>query len=166
MSLVMEYLPYGSLIGYLENNRHKVNTRRMLLFASQICKVSLKHVCLNSVLSLFHTSRSPVWSNVFAFPGDGVPAVPALCAQRPRSQKHPGGQRVAGENWRFWAYQDHSVQQGILPGHTARRESHLLVWHSTHSYRNSCTLAKTSIKYLKSCRWFFTFFVELGGCWL
>ncbi|XP_042273480.1 tyrosine-protein kinase JAK2 [Thunnus maccoyii] len=37
MSLVMEYLPYGSLIGYLENNRH-INTRRMLLFASQICK--------------------------------------------------------------------------------------------------------------------------------
>ncbi|XP_039984309.1 tyrosine-protein kinase JAK2 [Xiphias gladius] len=38
MSLVMEYLPYGSLIGYLENNRHNVSTRRMLLFASQICK--------------------------------------------------------------------------------------------------------------------------------
>ncbi|KAF3690776.1 Tyrosine-protein kinase JAK2 [Channa argus] len=38
MSLVMEYLPYGSLIGYLENNRDNVNTRRMLLFASQICK--------------------------------------------------------------------------------------------------------------------------------
>uniref|UniRef100_A0A8P4GAN3 Tyrosine-protein kinase n=1 Tax=Dicentrarchus labrax TaxID=13489 RepID=A0A8P4GAN3_DICLA len=38
MSLVMEYLPHGSLIGYLENNRHKVNTRRLLLFASQICK--------------------------------------------------------------------------------------------------------------------------------
>ncbi|XP_062251309.1 tyrosine-protein kinase JAK2 [Platichthys flesus] len=38
MSLVMEYLPYGSLIGYLENNQHKVNTRRKLLFASQICK--------------------------------------------------------------------------------------------------------------------------------
>nr|QHD18498.1 Janus kinases 3 [Trachinotus ovatus] len=38
MSLVMEYLPYGSLIGYLENNRQNVNTRRMLLFASQICK--------------------------------------------------------------------------------------------------------------------------------
>nr|XP_019953859.1 PREDICTED: tyrosine-protein kinase JAK2-like isoform X1 [Paralichthys olivaceus] len=38
MSLVMEYLPYGSLIGYLESNQHKVNTRRMLLFASQICK--------------------------------------------------------------------------------------------------------------------------------
>ncbi|XP_035033038.1 tyrosine-protein kinase JAK2 [Hippoglossus stenolepis] len=38
MSLVMEYLPYGSLIGYMENNQHKVNTRRMLLFASQICK--------------------------------------------------------------------------------------------------------------------------------
>lgn len=39
MSLVMEYLPYGSLIGYLEKNKHNVNTRRMLLFASQICKV-------------------------------------------------------------------------------------------------------------------------------
>nr|XP_046248263.1 tyrosine-protein kinase JAK2 [Scatophagus argus]XP_046248264.1 tyrosine-protein kinase JAK2 [Scatophagus argus] len=38
MSLVMEYLPYGSLIGYLENKRHSVNTWRMLLFASQICK--------------------------------------------------------------------------------------------------------------------------------
>uniref|UniRef100_A0A7N8WYH3 non-specific protein-tyrosine kinase n=1 Tax=Mastacembelus armatus TaxID=205130 RepID=A0A7N8WYH3_9TELE len=38
MSLVMEYLPYGSLIGYLENNQHNINTRRMLLFASQICK--------------------------------------------------------------------------------------------------------------------------------
>ncbi|KAM7012052.1 tyrosine-protein kinase JAK2 [Tautogolabrus adspersus] len=38
MSLVMEYLPCGSLIHYLENNRHNVNTRRMLLFASQICK--------------------------------------------------------------------------------------------------------------------------------
>ncbi|KAM9358551.1 tyrosine-protein kinase JAK2 [Symphorus nematophorus] len=38
MSLVMEYLPYGSLIGYLESNRHNVNTRRLLLFASQICK--------------------------------------------------------------------------------------------------------------------------------
>ncbi|KAM7409604.1 hypothetical protein PAMA_001203 [Pampus argenteus] len=37
MSLVMEYLPHGSLIGYLENNRH-INNRRMLLFASQICK--------------------------------------------------------------------------------------------------------------------------------
>uniref|UniRef100_A0A6Q2ZI16 Tyrosine-protein kinase n=1 Tax=Esox lucius TaxID=8010 RepID=A0A6Q2ZI16_ESOLU len=38
MSLVMEYLPYGSLIGYLEKNRLHVNYRRMLLFASQICK--------------------------------------------------------------------------------------------------------------------------------
>ncbi|XP_029004064.1 tyrosine-protein kinase JAK2 [Betta splendens] len=38
MSLVMEYHPYGSLIGYMENNRHNVNVRRMLLFASQICK--------------------------------------------------------------------------------------------------------------------------------
>ncbi|XP_031715469.1 tyrosine-protein kinase JAK2 isoform X1 [Anarrhichthys ocellatus] len=37
MSLVMEYLPYGSLIGYLDSYRH-VNTKRMLLFASQICK--------------------------------------------------------------------------------------------------------------------------------
>ncbi|XP_056270977.1 tyrosine-protein kinase JAK2 [Pseudoliparis swirei] len=36
MSLVMEYLPYGSLIVYLESHR-QVDTRRMLLFASQIC---------------------------------------------------------------------------------------------------------------------------------
>ncbi|XP_061153241.1 tyrosine-protein kinase JAK2 isoform X2 [Syngnathus typhle] len=38
MSLVMEYLPHGSLIVYTEINRHNINTRRMLLFASQICK--------------------------------------------------------------------------------------------------------------------------------
>jgi len=38
MSLVMEYLPYGSLIVYLESHR-QVDTRRMLLFASQICSV-------------------------------------------------------------------------------------------------------------------------------
>ncbi|XP_019730793.1 tyrosine-protein kinase JAK2 isoform X1 [Hippocampus comes] len=38
MSLVMEYLPHGSLIVYSETNRHNINTRRMLLFASQICK--------------------------------------------------------------------------------------------------------------------------------
>lgn len=44
MSLVMEYLPYGSLIGYLEKNQHKVNTQRLLLFASQICKVRVGDV--------------------------------------------------------------------------------------------------------------------------
>ncbi|KAF6725134.1 Tyrosine-protein kinase JAK2 [Oryzias melastigma] len=38
MSLVMEYVPYGSLIGYLERNQHSINSRRMLLFASQICQ--------------------------------------------------------------------------------------------------------------------------------
>ncbi|KAK5930669.1 hypothetical protein CgunFtcFv8_026887 [Champsocephalus gunnari] len=38
MSLVMEYLPYGSLINYLDSNRLCVNTWHLLLFASQICK--------------------------------------------------------------------------------------------------------------------------------
>ncbi|MFT7819168.1 tyrosine-protein kinase JAK2-like [Arapaima gigas] len=38
MSLVMEYLPNGSLISYLEKNRQNVNSKRLLLFASQICK--------------------------------------------------------------------------------------------------------------------------------
>ncbi|CAL8393463.1 unnamed protein product [Boreogadus saida] len=37
MSLVMEYMPHGSLIGYLEKNA-SVGLSRMLLFASQICK--------------------------------------------------------------------------------------------------------------------------------
>lgn len=52
MSLVMEYLPHGSLIGYLENNRHNVNTRRMLLFASQICKVRARHTVCAELLNL------------------------------------------------------------------------------------------------------------------
>ncbi|XP_037530424.1 tyrosine-protein kinase JAK2 [Nematolebias whitei] len=38
MNLVMEYMPHGSLNGYMESNRQNINTRRMLLFASQICK--------------------------------------------------------------------------------------------------------------------------------
>ncbi|XP_018601462.1 tyrosine-protein kinase JAK2 [Scleropages formosus] len=38
MSLVMEYLPNGSLVSYLEKNRQNVNSKRLLLFASQICK--------------------------------------------------------------------------------------------------------------------------------
>ncbi|XP_056319936.1 tyrosine-protein kinase JAK2 [Danio aesculapii] len=36
--LVMEYLPYGSLIGYMEKHRQNVGNRKLLLFASQICK--------------------------------------------------------------------------------------------------------------------------------
>ncbi|KAM8889140.1 tyrosine-protein kinase JAK2 isoform 1-T3 [Synchiropus picturatus] len=38
MSLVMEYLPHGSLIGYMDKNRSRINTQRMLLFALQISK--------------------------------------------------------------------------------------------------------------------------------
>lgn len=43
MSLVMEYLPHGSLIGYLKNNRSNVKTRQLLLFGSQICKVRMMY---------------------------------------------------------------------------------------------------------------------------
>uniref|UniRef100_A0AAY4DMW6 Tyrosine-protein kinase n=1 Tax=Denticeps clupeoides TaxID=299321 RepID=A0AAY4DMW6_9TELE len=38
VSLVMEYLPYGSLIAFLEKKRQVITPRRLLLFASQICK--------------------------------------------------------------------------------------------------------------------------------
>ncbi|CAN9500949.1 unnamed protein product [Ophioblennius macclurei] len=38
MSLVMEYLPHGSLIGYMDSNRQNISVKLMLLFASQICK--------------------------------------------------------------------------------------------------------------------------------
>lgn len=34
----MEYLPFGSLISYLDNFKDNINNRRLLLFASQICK--------------------------------------------------------------------------------------------------------------------------------
>lgn len=51
MSLVMEYLPFGSLIGYLESNRHNVNTRRLLLFASQICKVRHREMTVTPVIT-------------------------------------------------------------------------------------------------------------------
>ncbi|XP_013866245.1 tyrosine-protein kinase JAK2 [Austrofundulus limnaeus] len=38
MNLVMEYMPHGSLNTYLASNRQNINSRRILLFASQICK--------------------------------------------------------------------------------------------------------------------------------
>ncbi|MBN3302960.1 JAK2 kinase, partial [Amia calva] len=38
VSLVMEYLPHGCLTGYLDKNRQHINSKRLLLFASQICK--------------------------------------------------------------------------------------------------------------------------------
>ncbi|KAJ3599030.1 hypothetical protein NHX12_032993 [Muraenolepis orangiensis] len=43
VSLVMEYMPQGSLVGYLEKKASCVDLRRMLLFASQICK-SMRYV--------------------------------------------------------------------------------------------------------------------------
>uniref|UniRef100_A0A3B4GVH2 Tyrosine-protein kinase n=1 Tax=Pundamilia nyererei TaxID=303518 RepID=A0A3B4GVH2_9CICH len=60
MSLVMEYLPYGSLIGYLEKNKHNINTRRMLLFASQICKV--REYAPESITESRFSQKSDVWS--------------------------------------------------------------------------------------------------------
>lgn len=51
MSLVMEYLPFGSLIGYLESNRHNVSPRRLLLFASQICKVRVREMGVTPVIT-------------------------------------------------------------------------------------------------------------------
>lgn len=38
MSLVMEYLPYGSLLYYVDKFKDNINSRRLLLFSSQICK--------------------------------------------------------------------------------------------------------------------------------
>ena len=56
MSLVMEYMPHGSLSGYLEKNA-SVGLGRMLLFASQICKVPMRHsvlrVCYHYVHHIF-----------------------------------------------------------------------------------------------------------------
>ncbi|XP_007896987.1 tyrosine-protein kinase JAK2 [Callorhinchus milii] len=38
LRLIMEYLPYGSLRDYLQKNKERVDHRKLLLFASQICK--------------------------------------------------------------------------------------------------------------------------------
>ncbi|XP_062855524.1 tyrosine-protein kinase JAK2 [Trichomycterus rosablanca] len=38
MRLVMEFLPFGNLISYIEKNKKLINNRRLLLFSSQICK--------------------------------------------------------------------------------------------------------------------------------
>lgn len=61
------------------------------------------------------------------FSGNEVPAIASLRAQRPRSQKYPGGEWDTGENCRLWPHQDCSFWQRVLQGHTAWREPHLLV---------------------------------------
>ncbi|XP_062895255.1 tyrosine-protein kinase JAK2-like, partial [Mobula hypostoma] len=38
LRLIMEYLPHGSLRDYLQKNRHMLDHKRLLLYASQICK--------------------------------------------------------------------------------------------------------------------------------
>ncbi|XP_078412206.1 tyrosine-protein kinase JAK2-like [Cetorhinus maximus] len=38
LRLIMEYLPYGSLRDYLQKNKHRLDHKQLLLYASQICK--------------------------------------------------------------------------------------------------------------------------------
>ncbi|XP_072924150.1 tyrosine-protein kinase JAK2-like isoform X1 [Hemitrygon akajei] len=38
LRLIMEYLPHGSLRDYLQKNRHRLDHKKLLLYASQICK--------------------------------------------------------------------------------------------------------------------------------
>lgn len=44
----MEYLPYGSLRDYLIKHRERFEATKLLLYASQICKVT--HGCRTKVL--------------------------------------------------------------------------------------------------------------------
>nr|XP_033936237.1 tyrosine-protein kinase JAK2 isoform X2 [Pseudochaenichthys georgianus] len=80
MSLVMEYLPYGSLINYLDSNRLCVNTWRLLLFASQICKAHCPRSDVQQRGVCFH--RCPLGL------GDTRPC--CLCGQR-RHRHHSEG---------------------------------------------------------------------------
>lgn len=40
LRLIMEYLPYGSLRDYLIKHRERFEPAKLLLYASQICKVA------------------------------------------------------------------------------------------------------------------------------
>lgn len=40
LRLIMEYLPYGSLRDYLIKHRERFEPTKLLLYASQICKVT------------------------------------------------------------------------------------------------------------------------------
>lgn len=40
LRLIMEYLPYGSLRDYLIKHRERFEVAKLLLYASQICKVT------------------------------------------------------------------------------------------------------------------------------
>lgn len=39
LKLIMEYLPYGSLRDYLQKHKDRLDHKKLLQYASQICKV-------------------------------------------------------------------------------------------------------------------------------
>lgn len=46
LRLIMEYLPYGSLRDYLIKHKDHFDSKKLLLYASQICKVTVHvYVC-------------------------------------------------------------------------------------------------------------------------
>jgi len=51
----MEYLPYGSLRDYLQKHKERLDHKKLLLYASQICKVGNFRwlIFFNSFLSLW-----------------------------------------------------------------------------------------------------------------
>ncbi|KAK3566235.1 hypothetical protein QTP86_029683 [Hemibagrus guttatus] len=61
MRLVMEFLPFGSLISYMEKNKDIITTRRMLLFTSQICKTPGRYAP-ESLSEYKFSHKSDVWS--------------------------------------------------------------------------------------------------------
>lgn len=55
LRLIMEYLPYGSLRDYLQKHKERLDHKKLLLYASQICKVGhfKLYIYFNEVFSPF-----------------------------------------------------------------------------------------------------------------
>lgn len=56
LRLIMEYLPYGSLRDYLQKHKERLDHKKLLLYASQICKVG------NFRLLTFFNKSLSLWS--------------------------------------------------------------------------------------------------------
>lgn len=52
LRLIMEYLPFGSLRDYLMKNKDRIDHKKLIHYASQICKVLQPglHVCCSLLL--------------------------------------------------------------------------------------------------------------------
>jgi len=101
LRLIMEYLPFGSLRDYLIKHKVHFDSKKLLHYASQICKVTsnnsksftfLLYICVKQLHSFSWNRFLLVVVTHRLLSGYGLPWHQALHSQRPGHKKHSGGE--------------------------------------------------------------------------